>query len=92
VKFSLKVYVEFTESFLSSSYSFFSHFFFDNLSHKNDYSISLICSSESEAIQDIDKKIFGQLNSKVPFVLDDLIIIFFISDSCIWKKESSLFV
>jgi hypothetical protein len=43
VKFSLKVCVEFTECFIFSN----------NLSHKNDYSISLISRCESEVIEEI---------------------------------------
>lgn len=46
--------------------------FSDNLSHKNDYSISLISRSESEVIEEIAGKILGQLNSIVPIVSHDI--------------------
>jgi ABC-type oligopeptide transport system ATPase subunit len=49
----------------------FSFFFFDNLSHKKDYSNSLICRPESTVIDEIVGKILGQLNSIVPIFFDD---------------------
>jgi hypothetical protein len=48
-------------------------FLFLTISHKIDYSISLICRPESTVIEEIVGKIFGQLNSKVPFVPNDLV-------------------
>jgi hypothetical protein len=44
----------------------------DNLSYKNDYSISLICRHESEVIQEIVGEILRQLDSRVPIVSDEL--------------------
>jgi hypothetical protein len=63
MKFFLKVYVEFTKCFP----------FFDNLSHKKDFSISLICRPETTVIEEIVGKIFGQLMSSiVPIVYEGL--------------------